>query len=347
MNSNKTDYQQGRVIETLAQDDVAQLLESTEALRSGEKLDDATEHHNESETLDTEVEFNEDDTLKIDSLYQKKSSSVLKKVFVLSLTSLLIAELGLTVYQSFNSSMILSGLYSVLIVSALGLVSKTFINEYRQLKRLKSNQLQRTDANRLLHSQQIGEAILWLNKLNQHQEIAGFTEFKNTLESHHTDKEVMTLYSNTVLTTQDQKAQKLINKYALESGLMVALSPIALVDMAAVLWRGTKLIEDIAKVYGIPLGYLSRIKLYRLLAKQMLFSGSAELVSDLATTAMGAELAGKISARAGQGISAGILTARIGYKAMELSRPIPRLDNKRKLLASSMSLLVKGISKRD
>jgi len=346
VNSNKTDYQQGRVIDTLTQDDVAQLLESTEALRLGEKLDETSEHINESDFMDNEIDHNEASTPKLESLYAKKPSSLLKKVFVLSLTTLVIAELGVTVYHSFNSSLILGSLYSVLIISALGLISKTFIKEYRQLRKLKSNQLQRTDANRLLHSQQIGEALIWLNKLNKHQEIDGFTEFKVTLEAHHTDKEVMTLYNNTVLIKQDSKAQKLINKYALESGLMVALSPIALVDMAAVLWRGTKLIEEIAKVYGIPLGYLSRIKLYRLLAKQMLFAGSAELVSDLATTAIGAELAGKISARAGQGISAGILTARIGYKAMELSRPIPRLENKRKLLSNSMTLLLKGITKK-
>ncbi|WP_231665265.1 MULTISPECIES: TIGR01620 family protein [unclassified Pseudoalteromonas] len=347
MNSNKTVYQQGRVIETLAQDDVAQLLESAETLQTGAKIDDDTEHFNESDLYDMESEPSDENAPNMESVYKNKPSSLLKKTFVLSLVTLIIAELGLTVYQSFNSSLILGCLYSALIVSALGLISKVFIKEYRQLKRLKSNQLQRTDANRLLHSQQIGEAISWLNKLNQHQEILGFIEFKNTLEPHHTDKEVMTLYSNTVLTKQDENAQKLINKYALESGLMVALSPIALVDMAAVLWRGTKLIESIAKVYGIPLGYLSRIKLYRLLAKQMLFAGSAELVSDLATTALGAELAGKISARAGQGISAGIFTTRIGYKAMELSRPVPCLENKRKLLANSMSLLVKGISKRD
>lgn len=346
MNLNKTDYQQGRVIETLVEDDVAQLLESTEGLRPGEKLNDASKHLNERDTIDNEINHNDGNTAKLESIYDNKPSSLLKKVFVLSFTTLVFTELGLTVYHSFNSSIILGSLYSLLIISTLGLISKKCIKEYSQLRKLKSNQLQRIDANRLLHSQQIGEALIWLNKLNKHQEIDGFSEFKNTLEAYHTDKEVMTLYSNTVLTKQDVKTQKLINKYALESGLMVALSPIALIDMAAVLWRGTKLIEDIAKVYGIPLGYLSRIKLYRLLAKQMLFAGSAELVSDLATTAIGAELAGKISARAGQGISAGILTARIGYKAMELSRPIPRLENKRKLLSNSMILLFKGISKK-
>jgi len=84
--------------------------------------------------------------------------------------------------------------------------------------------------------------------------------------------------------------------------------------MIAVLWRGTKLIEQIGRIYGIGFGYASRIKLYRMLLKQVMFVGSAELVSDLAATALSAELLGKLSGRAAQGVSAGIFTARIGYR---------------------------------
>ena len=145
MTTNKTDYQQGRIIDTVAQNDVAKLLKATETLRSCAKLDEATEHLNGIENSDIEVQDDESDTPNLEPLYTHKPSSVLKKIFVLSLVTLVIAELGLTVYQSFNSSIILGGLYSTLILSALALVSKTFIKEYRQLKKLKSNQLQRTD----------------------------------------------------------------------------------------------------------------------------------------------------------------------------------------------------------
>jgi len=127
---------------------------------------------------------------------------------------------------------------------------------------------------------------------------------------------------------------------------LVALSPLALVDMMAVLWRGTKLIEQIGRIYGIGFGYASRIKLYRLLVKQVLFVGSAELVSDLAATALSAELLGKLSGRAAQGLSAGIFTARIGYKAMGLSRPLPRLEHKRSLLKETANSIARKIASR-
>ncbi|PRD18292.1 UNVERIFIED_CONTAM: UPF0283 membrane protein [Trichonephila clavipes] len=202
------------------------------------------------------------------------------------------------------------------------------------LRSLKRNQLHRTEADRLLNSEQVGEALPWLEKLNKHQTLTGFEEFKQQIAT------------DSLLVSQDQQAKKLINRFATESGLLVALSPLALVDMMAVLWRGTKLIEQIGRIYGIGFGYASRIKLYRLLVKQVLFVGSAELVSDLAATALSAELLGKLSGRAAQGLSAGIFTARIGYKAMELSRPLPRLEHKRSLLKETANSIARKIASR-
>jgi putative membrane protein len=214
------------------------------------------------------------------------------------------------------------------------------------LRSLKRNQLHRHEADRLLNSEQVGGALPWLEKLNKHQKLNNFDSFKKQVAQHHSDKEIMTLYANSLLITQDTQAKKLINRFATESALLVALSPIALVDMMAVLWRGTKLIEQIGKIYGIGFGYASRIKLYRMLIKQVMFVGSAELISDLAATALSAELLGKLSGRAAQGVSAGIFTARIGYKAMELSRPLPKLEHKRSLLKGTVQSIAGKILKR-
>ena len=41
---------------------------------------------------------------------------------------------------------------------------------------------------------------------------------------------------------------------------------------------------------------------------------------------MSQDIAARLSARAAQGIGAGLLTARLGIKAMELCRPLPWLE---------------------
>ena len=282
----------------------------------------------------------------IEPVYKKSKWQTLKGLFTLSFIVLILLEFAFSIVLAFQQSVILGGVYLTAVITGVLLISRLLWREYRMLRSLKRNQLHRHEANRLLNSEQVGGAIPWLEKLNKHQQLDNFENFKNQVATHHSDKEIMTLYANSLLITQDNQAKKLINRFATESALLVALSPIALVDMMAVLWRGTKLIEQIGRIYGIGFGYASRIKLYRMLIKQVMFVGSAELVSDLAATALSAELLGKLSGRAAQGVSAGIFTARIGYKAMELSRPLPRLENKRSLLKGTVQGIASKIMSR-
>lgn len=295
-----------------------------------------------AEFIDTEED--QQDSIELEPVYKKSKWQTLKGVFVVSFLALVLLEFALSLFVTFQQSIILGSVYLTAVLSGVLLIARVIWREYRMLRSLKRNQLHRTEADRLLNSEQVGEALPWLEKLNEHQTLTGFEEFKQQIASHHTDKEIMTLYADSLLVSQDQQAKKLINRFATESGLLVALSPLALVDMMAVLWRGTKLIEQIGRIYGI--GFASRIKLYRLLVKQVLFVGSAELVSDLAATALSAELLGKLSGRAAQGLSAGIFTARIGYKAMELSRPLPRLEHKRSLLKETANSIARKIASR-
>jgi putative membrane protein len=107
---------------------------------------------------------------------------------------------------------------------------------------------------------------------------------------------------------------------------MIAVSPLALVDMAFIAWRNLRLVNRIAVLYGIELGYYSRIRLFRLVLLNMAFAGASELVREVGMDWMSQDLAARLSARAAQGIGAGLLTARLGIKTMELCRPLPWLE---------------------
>jgi putative membrane protein len=62
------------------------------------------------------------------------------------------------------------------------------------------------------------------------------------------------------------------------------------------------------------------------------FAGASELVREVGMDWMSQDLAARLSARAAQGIGAGLLTARLGIKAMELCRPLPWIaDDKPRL----------------
>ena len=101
--------------------------------------------------------------------------------------------------------------------------------------------------------------------------------------------------------------------------------------MLLMLWRNLRLVNKIAALYGLKLSYWSRIKLIKQVIVNMAYAGASELVADLGADLLGAELLGKLSARMAQGLGAGMLTARLGLKAMHLCRPIPFADDAPKL----------------
>lgn len=172
--------------------------------------------------------------------------------------------------------------------------------------------------------------------------------WRGQINEAHNAQEVLYLFSQNVLVPLDQQVKKLINRSAVDSALIVAISPLALVDMFFVVWRNLRLVNQIAKLYGIELGYFSRIRLLRLVLLNMAFVGSMELLQDLGLDWLSQDFAAKLSARVAQGIGVGLLTARLGIKAMEFCRPLafrqterPRLNTiYRELLASVKNTLL-------
>ncbi|WP_426449084.1 TIGR01620 family protein [Siccibacter colletis] len=204
-------------------------------------------------------------------------------------------------------------------------------SEWRRLYRLRERAEERDEARELLASHSMGKGRAFCEKL-AHQ--AGLDQGHPALQRwyaaiHETqnDREVVALYAHLVQPVLDSQARRLISRSAAESTLMIAVSPLALVDMAFIAWRNLRLINRIAAVYGIELGYFSRIRLFRLVLLNIAFAGASELVREIGMDWISQDLAARLSARAAQGIGAGLLTARLGIKAMELCRPLPWIDD--------------------
>ncbi|QFI54861.1 YcjF family protein [Aeromonas simiae] len=219
--------------------------------------------------------------------------------------------------------------------------------EWRRLRRLKKRQDVRSRAEDLLAHQGVGQGealCIRLAEESGERGSEGYRRFCSQLEATHSDAEVLTLYSQLVLAERDRQAQSRVVKWAAEAAVMVALSPLAVVDMALILWRNLRMIDDIADVYGIELGYWSRIRLIRQVFRNLLYAGATELVTDVGVDVLGADLAGRVSARAAQGVGAGLLTARLGIKVMETCRPIPWQGEERPRLAQYRKALVEKVT---
>ncbi|WON78677.1 YcjF family protein [Serratia sp. UGAL515B_01] len=218
------------------------------------------------------------------------------------------------------------------------------VGEWRRLHRLRQRAQERDDARELLHSHGLGKGREFCEKLARQagmdQGHPALQRWRASLHETQNDREVVALYAKLVQTVLDNQARREISRSAAESALMIAVSPLALVDMAFIAWRNIRLINRIAALYGIELGYFSRIRLFRLVLLNIAFAGASELVREVGMDWMSQDIAARLSARAAQGIGAGLLTARLGIKAMELCRPLPWLEGDKPRLSDFRGQLV-------
>ncbi|RXS44317.1 TIGR01620 family protein [Idiomarina sp. 29L] len=223
-----------------------------------------------------------------------------------------IIELVLAIIESWQQSWVLGTLWSAGFTLILGLLVGFFVKEFWQLRQLK----------RRWHAQSQGtESIEQQLKLLDHPDLE--ERWMQIYQPYWSDSEKRERFECDILSRVDQQASRLISRWSAEAAAMIAVSPFAVLDMLIILWRNQRMIHRIAALYGVKLGYLARIRLWRQVLANIAYSGISEAAVDLGTQWVSAELITKLSVRAGQGLGAGLLTARLGYQVMSLCRPLP------------------------
>ena len=106
-------------------------------------------------------------------------------------------------------------------------------------------------------------------------------QWQNQLDEAYNGKEVLYLFSQTVLSPIDRQVKTLISKSAIENAVIVAISPLAIIDVLMVAWRNIALVNKITQSYGMELGYFSRLRLFRMVLTNMAFAGATEIATDL------------------------------------------------------------------
>lgn len=261
--------------------------------------------------------------------------------------------------NGFTNSPILTSVYGVILACLVLLASSALLSEWSTLRQFKRRQTLKQQAQVLLTpNDQVNPNNSDVNPIN---DVEAFCQnisknlpcdlvteqeesWQAALNAEHSSDELLQLYSRLVLSKVDEKAMREVAKFSTESVVLVALSPVALIDMLVMLWRNLRMINKVAGLYGLKLGYWSRIKLIRQVFVNMVYAGASELITDFGTDMIGADLLGKLSGRLAQGLGAGMLTARLGVKTMQLCRPIP-FDEKPKLghVRKEMLSTIKGL----
>jgi putative membrane protein len=291
------------------------------------------------------------ETVDDNSVIASKKTSWLWRTLGVVFVTLVAVEAVQFFVNGFGQSPIIASLYAILLAGLSLICGRSVWREFAGLRQFKYQQNLKQQAQDIINEEGKIDAISLCDKISQRLPV-DLAEFDHSswqqlnLEEYN-DVEIMQLYARNVLSQVDQKALKEIAKFSSESVVLVALSPIAIIDMLLMLWRNLRLVNKIAVLYGLKLSYWSRVKLIKQVIINMAYAGASELVADLGADLLGAELLGKLSARMAQGLGAGMLTARLGLKAMHLCRPIPfteeapKLGHIRQQIVSQVQSLVK------
>jgi len=279
---------------------------------------------------DEQTEF-VDDNITIEASKPSWFWRTLGVVFV----TLVTVEAGQFFINGFSQSPIIASLYAVLLGGLSLICGRTVWRELSGLRQFKSQQNLKQQALDTINGEGQVDAANLCAKISKRLP-CDLAEFDHSVWQQlnldeYNDVEIMQLYARNVLSQVDQKALKEIAKFSSESVVLVALSPIAIIDMLIMFWRNLRLVNKIAALYGLKLSYWSRVKLIKQVIINMAYAGASELVADLGADLLGVELLGKLSTRMAQGLGAGMLTARLGLKAMHLCRPIPFAEDTPKL----------------
>ncbi len=136
-------------------------------------------------------------------------------------------------------------------------------------------------------------------------------------------RDLIDLAERTLVLPLDELARREIASASKRVSVVTTISPRALVDLIFVAAQAVALMRRIAEIYGGRPGLLGFFKLARSVGSHLAITGGLAIGDSLLQQLVGHGLAAKVSARLGEGVLNGLLTARVGLSAMAVCRPMP------------------------
>ncbi|MRI34741.1 hypothetical protein EOPP23_17300 [Endozoicomonas sp. OPT23] len=321
------------------------------------------EHDQYFERLDETVSLQQPQTLVSDSgdlSSEAQSTFSLKpgrlrflKPLIITIIVWLLFIGGLEFYQTFQELLGwhwgFAAAFGMLGVAGLILL----ISVVRQLGRNKRDLVLVSDlqhrSDRLVGEKSYGQFATYLKLLKElydgKPQAAMLQSSLEKMPDYNNDAEAVEYLSTSFLAELDKAAVRCIAKHSEQTALMVAVSPLILIDMLLALWRSAKMLDEVSQIYGVRPSLLGRWQLMKEVLHLIAFSGASELISDHLVDLSTNELLGKLSTKLAQGVGAGLYTARIGYKAMDVCRPIHFAPDQRPKVSSELGQILSAFKK--
>lgn len=171
-----------------------------------------------------------------------------------------------------------------------------------------------------------GRALLG-DMLSLTRHIPQLARSRSRLEGHRADiidgRDMLRLTERELMAPLDIEARRLVAAASKRVSVVTAISPRAAIDIVFVLLNALNLIRRLAVLYGGRPGPLGVLKLLRRVVSHLAITGGVAITDSVVQQVIGHGVAARLSARLGEGMVNGLLTARLGLLAIDVTRPLP------------------------
>ncbi len=239
----------------------------------------------------------------------------------------------------FADGFFFGSVFSVFLVSILVIILLLIVREISSVLLLVDGEKNR---NKISHIAELGSYKEALNQctsmMNNKYPQELKKRFLESVQPHFSAKEVFELYERIVLSDADKRAKKVIFTRSIETSLVVAMSPLAWIDMLFAAFRSCKMVREISEIYGYRPGLWGRLKIYKKVMLNMIYIGLGDLLMDAASDFVAGtsatvmdKVAGQVNKAFAVGLASGYYTTKIGFMAVRSVRPMDLTKNSREL----------------
>ena len=176
---------------------------------------------------------------------------------------------------------------------------------------------------------------------------AGRARFSAALPRMTDARDILSLAERELVEPLDRIAADEIARAARQVSMVTAVSPRALIDLIFVVFAGSRLIRRIAGIYGGRPSTLGLLRIARASIEHLLVTGGLAAGHAVIQQVIGQGLAARLSAKLGEGVLNGLMTARFGLAALTICRPLPFMESAAPTLTDVAAGLIGGQEPRE
>jgi putative membrane protein len=267
---------------------------------------------------------------------RERRFSVWTKLFWSAFTGLLTLAAGMWFWrlidELYRTNVYVGWLGAVLLALAVLALAVLIVREARGLMRLTAASVLREDAELAVATDDGDKARSVVARLIAFQSNDPSTAAQRAAMAQHMGeiidgKGLLTLADRTLMTNRDELAKAVIASAAKRVSVVTAISPRAIVDVMFVAAQSVMLTRRVAEIYGARPGTLGFLRLGRRILGHLAITGGVAITDSVLSQLVGHGLAARLSAKLGEGVLNGLLTARVGLAVIAACRPLPFLAN--------------------